>query len=123
MVCPRASNQGATWPRLARQVVRRGPGTLQAPGRAAAPAARVVHASELHMARASDQKYLSPNPGYRKGDRHSGGGAGASAGGKRRRPQDGWEKGDAVREVDRHGGEPIPTKPGGRKKATGRAGP
>lgn len=66
------------------------------------------------MARAPDQKYLSPNPGYRKGDRHSGGGAHGAAGGKKRRPQERWEKGDVARDVDaEHRGEsPVPVKPG-----------
>jgi len=67
------------------------------------------------VARAPDQKYLNPNPGYRKGDRHSGGGGHDAAGGKRRLPQDGWEKGDAVRDIDIHPDDPaIHARPGRR---------
>lgn len=63
------------------------------------------------MARAPDQKYLNPNPGYRKGDRHSGGGK-TAGGGKHRLPQNGWEKGDAVRHIDAHRTDPpLPRKP------------
>jgi hypothetical protein len=68
------------------------------------------------MARASDQKYLSPNPGYRKGDSLSGGGTRRAGGGKHRIGQDGWEKGDIQRRVDVHGSDPpLPVKPGSNR--------
>ena len=56
------------------------------------------------MAREPQSKYQNPNPGYRKGDQHS-------TKGKNRRPQDGFEKGDARRRVDVHEGT-VPVKPG-----------
>lgn len=40
------------------------------------------------------------NPGYRKGDSHSGGGGRRGGGGKKRRPGRGFERADAKRGVD-----------------------
>jgi hypothetical protein len=63
------------------------------------------------MARESDSKYQNPNPGYRKGDEHSGGGGYGGAGGKKRRPTEGWEKADIRRDMDSHSQARMPASP------------
>lgn len=68
------------------------------------------------MARAPDSKYQNPNPGYRKGDPHSGGGGLSGAGGKKRRPMEGWEKGDVRRDEDYHHPRDKAPKPKPRHK-------
>lgn len=71
---------------------------------------------------ASDRRHApgdQPGPEHEqvhhKGDSHSGGGGHVGGGGKKRRPDQGWEKGDRRRDMDQHHTDhEIPGKPHGK---------
>jgi hypothetical protein len=70
------------------------------------------HKQSLHD-ELSERRRERGQEGYHKGDQHSGGGGSHGGGGKRHRPPEGWEKGDAVRDVDtEHTLHDVPIKPG-----------
>jgi len=54
---------------------------------------------------------------HRKGDQHSGGGGANAGGGKKGRPQGGWEKGDLARDSKiANNRDELKAKPGPRSK-------